>query len=197
VPDPDPDPNPDPGPGAAIYKFASGIESTWQKGSNKPCTFTLKRTTNDETSFGHFIGILIDDKEVDPENYAASPGSVIIEPKPAFLETLSPGWHTITALFDDSFNVSTRFEIAAESSNDDDPNDPSADPSDPSMDPNDPSAKPNGASAKPSSPSAKPTSSSAKATPTTGDETPAVFLAILALVAGGMLLLATKKHREQ
>ena len=88
---PDPDPDPGPGPGVAIYKFASGIESTWQKGSNKPCAFTLKRTTNDETSFGHFIGILIDDKEVDPENYAAPPGSVIIEPKPAFLETLSPG----------------------------------------------------------------------------------------------------------
>ena len=185
-----PIPTPTPTPRRRYTNSCRAAKIPGKKGSDESCTFTLKRTSNDETSFGHFIGILIDDKEVDPENYTASPGSVIIELKSAFLETLSPGWHTITALFDDSFNVSTRFEIATEPSNDDDPSDPSADP-------NDPSAKPNGASAKPSSPSAKPTSSPAKATPTTGDETPAVFLAILALVAGGLLLLATKKRREQ
>ena len=100
-----------------MYIFVSGNDTTWQKGSRETCNFTLKRTTGDETTFGHFVGILIDNKKVDVQNYTASPGSVIVQLQPTYLETLSVGQHAITAQFDGGSDVSARFNIAAESSN--------------------------------------------------------------------------------
>ena len=53
------------------------------------------------TTFSRFTGILVDDKSVDPSSYAADPGSLNVSLRPDFLETLSVGEHTITAVFDD------------------------------------------------------------------------------------------------
>lgn len=57
--------------------------------------------TADSTTFSRFTGILVDDKSVDPSSYAADPGSLNVSLRPDFLETLSVGEHTITAVFDD------------------------------------------------------------------------------------------------
>ena len=108
----------DPEPEAASYEFVSGDGNTWQQGSLETCNFTVKRTASDEITFAHFMGIRIDDKEVDSGNYTALPGSVIMQLQPAYLETLSLGEHSITALFDDAPDATARFSIAAESSSD-------------------------------------------------------------------------------
>ena len=43
----------------------------------------------------------MDGKTVDPANYEAKSGSVIVTFKDAYLKTLSAGDHTVTILFDD------------------------------------------------------------------------------------------------
>ena len=84
-----------------VYTFTKGDGSKWTKGSEKDLPFTVSRNTADSTTFSRFTGILVDDKSVDPSSYAADPGSLNVSLRPDFLETLSVGEHTITAVFDD------------------------------------------------------------------------------------------------
>ena len=53
----------------------------------------------------------IDGIDVAKSNYAASNGSVIIKLNPTYLETLSVGNHTLTALFVDDLSASASFRI--------------------------------------------------------------------------------------
>ena len=96
-----------------VYENTSGDGSTWEKGSGKNLDFTFKRSYDDSVTFSQFRGIQIDGKDVDPSNYTAKEGSVIISLKPAYLETLSVGKHTITAIFRDGNNPSATFTITA------------------------------------------------------------------------------------
>ena len=84
-----------------VYTCTKGDGSKWTKGSEKDLPFTVSRNTADSTTFSRFTGILVDDKSVDPSSYAADPGSLNVSLRPDFLETLSVGEHTITAVFDD------------------------------------------------------------------------------------------------
>ena len=84
-----------------VYTFTKGDGSKWTKGSEKDLPFTVSRNTAGNTTFSRFTGILVDDKSVDPSSYAADPGSLNVSLRPDFLETLSVGEHTITAVFDD------------------------------------------------------------------------------------------------
>ena len=68
---------------------------------------------DDESTFAHFTGIQIDGEDVAETNYAAEAGSVIVKPKPSYLETLSVGEHTLTALFDDGNKASAKFTVVA------------------------------------------------------------------------------------
>ena len=95
------------------YKNTSGAGSTWTAGSTEVPTFTFKRTENDETTYDHCTGVMVDGKAVDSENYTKEKGSVIIKLKSAFLDTLSAGEHTLTAMFDDGDDVTVKFTIAA------------------------------------------------------------------------------------
>ena len=64
-----------------------------------PC---LSSTVNDPETCGKFTGARIDGKPLTKDQeYAASPGSAIIELKPACLETLRVGEHALTAEFSD------------------------------------------------------------------------------------------------
>jgi len=89
----------------------AGNGNVWIKGSNVSSDFTFKRKTNDGLTYGKFTGILVDGKDVDESNYIATEGSVVIDLKPAYLETLKTGLHTLTALFSDGNNVTINFEI--------------------------------------------------------------------------------------
>ena len=92
------------------YSYVSGAQGTWQKESSEVMSFHIKHTGNDEKTFNKFTGIQVDGKPVDKNKYEAKPGSVIINLKPTFLETLSVGEHKLNVVFEDG-NVETTFSI--------------------------------------------------------------------------------------
>ena len=79
-----------------------------------PLQFRFKRTADDDSTFDHFKGIKVDGKEVDTTKYTVEKGSVVINLKSGFVETLSAGEHVLTALFDDSDPVDVKFIVAEE-----------------------------------------------------------------------------------
>lgn len=95
------------------YSNTKGNGTQWTKGSTSTADFTFKRSKNDSETFSHFTGIQVDGKDVAASNYTAESGSVIVKLKPAYLETLSVGEHTITALFDDGNKASAKFTVVA------------------------------------------------------------------------------------
>lgn len=86
----------------------------WYKGSNMNGKFVFKRNINDELTFGSFIGIELDGKPVSEDQYKAYEGSVVIEIYPKYLESLSVGEHTLTALFEDG-KATCKFRIIGSS----------------------------------------------------------------------------------
>lgn len=111
IPKLDPKPTPDPEPDEIVYSIVEGDGNSWRKGSASTCDFIFERNTSDESTFSHFQGIQIDGKDVDSSNYTAESGSVVIRIKPVFLETLTVGEHTLTAIFDDGNRVDAKFTI--------------------------------------------------------------------------------------
>ncbi|MBQ6151263.1 MAG: hypothetical protein IJJ03_06385, partial [Mogibacterium sp.] len=93
------------------YRTTDGDQQTWYRGSGVTADFTFKRSMNDEETFSHFTGIRVDGRDVDRSDYTAESGSVIVKLKPAYLETLSTGEHTITALFADGNGASAKFTV--------------------------------------------------------------------------------------
>ena len=73
-------------------------------------SFHITNSGNDEQTFRKFTGIQVDGKPVDKNKYEAKPGSVIINLKPTYLETLSVGEHKLKVVFDDG-NAETSFTI--------------------------------------------------------------------------------------
>ena len=117
IPKQDPKDDTDKDPEEITYRNTEGNGTQWTKGSNKTADFTFKRSENDSEAFSHFTGIQVDGKDVDKANYTADSESVIVKLKPAYLETLSVGEHTLTALFDDGNAASAKFTILAKSTN--------------------------------------------------------------------------------
>lgn len=93
------------------YRNTEGDGSSWEKGSTDSLAFVFKRNINSETTFSHFTGIQVDGKTVEASNYTAISGSVEITLKPAFLESLSVGKHSLTTLFDDADAVTVSFSV--------------------------------------------------------------------------------------
>ena len=97
------------------YKYTEKTD-VWIKSSGKTARFRVTRgdgsenPDNDALTFTLFNGIQVDNKSVAADQYTASEGSVILGLKPAFLETLSVGSHTLTANFRDG-SVSTKFQV--------------------------------------------------------------------------------------
>ena len=97
----------------SLYSYISGGGSTWTKSSGLPLIFQIKNSGDDRETYGKFVGLQVDGKPltIDKE-YTASRGSVIIELKPTYLETLSVGEHTLTAEFTDG-KADAKFTIQA------------------------------------------------------------------------------------
>ena len=95
----------------AEYSNTKGAGNTWYKGSDATSDFTFKRDVHDELTYSKCEGFMVDDKTLDPENYTTEKGSIIVKLKPSYLETLSVGEHTLTALFNDGNNVEVKFYI--------------------------------------------------------------------------------------
>ena len=93
------------------YRNTRGDGNTWENGSSDALEFVFNRSIEDEKAFSHFTGLQVDGKDLDVANYTAVSGSVIVKLKPEYLETLSAGKHTLTAVFDDGNNPSAEFTI--------------------------------------------------------------------------------------
>ena len=93
------------------YRNTSGDGSTYTKGSEDSLAFTFKRSHADEVTFDHFTGAMVDGAELDSSAYSAESGSVIITLLPAYLETLSAGEYTLTAMFDDGNDADASFTV--------------------------------------------------------------------------------------
>ena len=90
------------------YTIITGADSTWTKGS----TDVLLVRSN--APFAKFVSVKVDGAVVAASNYIAEEGSTIIKLKPAYLETLKLGKHSIEILSADG-SASTYFTINAKS----------------------------------------------------------------------------------
>ena len=80
------------------YAPAAGAGQTWTKGGQDGLQFTFKRDANDEYTFDPlFQGVQVDDTDTD--QFTAAQGSAVITLKPAYLDILAAGSHTLKALF--------------------------------------------------------------------------------------------------
>lgn len=55
-------------------------------------------TFRSSASFASFRGVQVDGKTIDPSNYIAEEGSIVVYLKAVYLQTLKPGKHTVTIL---------------------------------------------------------------------------------------------------
>ena len=89
-------------PDVNIYYYVGKEKIEYRRDSDSTLSFKFKRSENDEETFGHFTGAKVDGNQLTlDEDYRAYSGSVIIELQTPFLQTLSVGEHTLTAMFDD------------------------------------------------------------------------------------------------
>ena len=96
-----------------VYYLESGANSSWTPGDDSGLTFVFKRTVDDAQTFYRLIDVLVDGIPVPAWGYIASAGSAIITLTPAFLATLEPGVHVLTAVFADGNNPQATFTVHA------------------------------------------------------------------------------------
>ena len=89
---------------AVSYSFTAGEGSSWTKGSKEGLSFTVDGASD------LFDSILVDNKVVAANQYTVEGPKVKIQLKPAFLETLSVGTHTIKVRMKNG-ECSTNFSI--------------------------------------------------------------------------------------
>ena len=95
----------------AIDKLAPSIidgrNAKWNKGGENNLTF------KSDAAFSDFVEVLVDGKTITAENYEKREGSIIIELKASYLETLAEGEHTLT-IRSASGDATTKFMVEAE-----------------------------------------------------------------------------------
>ena len=94
------------------YSYVSGAGDTWQLESGESLSFRIKNPADDSKTYENFQSIDVDGKRVPETDYTKEQGSVIIRLRPAYLETLSVGKHTLKANFTDGGSAETTFTIA-------------------------------------------------------------------------------------
>ena len=100
------------------YYVSSGDGQTWQKGSSSGIEIVFKNHTNDRETFSRWTRwAAADGKRLADSDFTAKEGSLIINLKPEYLETLSVGEHKLTIAFDNSSQeVSATFTVKEKSS---------------------------------------------------------------------------------
>ena len=84
-----------------------GRNAKWNKGGENNLTF------KSDAAFSDFVEVLVDGKTITAENYEKREGSIIIELKASYLETLAEGEHTLT-IRSASGDATTKFTVEAE-----------------------------------------------------------------------------------
>lgn len=84
------------------YIVYSGNNQTWQKGSTNSIEIVFKAGANDNETFNKWDKVItIDGRTVAAASYTARSGSLVVDLKPAYLETLTIGSHTMIVKFSD------------------------------------------------------------------------------------------------
>ncbi len=97
--------------GNFLYNMKKGGSTGLVTNVASPMVFRFTRG-NDATTFEDFTGVLVDDVWVDPSNYVASKGSVVITLKQAFIDKLSVGQHKLTVTFSNSESQVAYFTVS-------------------------------------------------------------------------------------
>ena len=90
---------------APLYAATKGDGQTYAKGGEGGLAFRFSGPLDE------FARLLVDGTEISAENYTAARGSTIIEFKPAFLDTLVAGSHTVTAVWKDETTSDASFTV--------------------------------------------------------------------------------------
>ncbi len=86
----------------AEYRIASVLGGTHMIGSGENAVITVTREPRNELAFEKFLGVSVDGKELEREkDYTARSGSVVLELKSDWLDTLSEGNHPVHISFID------------------------------------------------------------------------------------------------
>ena len=105
---------PEPVPATAVYWVEQGKEIKVSKDLAEPLKITVHRNKDDDKTFSLFKGLMIDGKAVADTMYTASSGSLKLSIKPAVINTLSEGSHTMQVLFEDGTAEFTVKVVAAQ-----------------------------------------------------------------------------------
>lgn len=100
------------------YINTEGNGNVWYKDSNVDSVFVFENVIDDSITYPYFVSIQVDGKEVSKDNYTYKQGSVVINLSPKYLETLSLGEHTITAVFIDG-SAAAKFKVLKKTTPDD------------------------------------------------------------------------------
>lgn len=181
-------------PDDIFYVNVEGDGAEWTKGSGVDLKMIFKRSVVDSETFEHFTGILVDGVAVDPSDYTAESGSVVINLKASYLEELTVGKHVLTAQFDDADDVDASFTVKEEKKSEDtDEEEKSSDET-----ARDADIKPADTSAADNSADAEKAADDKSDDPKTGDEAnPQLMLLVMLLAAIDMALVAFIRSKKR
>ncbi|MBR2676757.1 MAG: hypothetical protein IKE28_07595 [Solobacterium sp.] len=102
------------------YVVIDGGDASWTEGGTSPLSIEIDNTDTSsgaEDPFDHFVDAYVDNTKLTKDvDYTLDHGSVIINLQPSYLKNLSAGWHTLRAVFNNSDDVISRFNIIKNSS---------------------------------------------------------------------------------
>lgn len=90
---------------APLYAATKGNGQAYAKDGGVGLTFRFSGPLDE------FARLLVDGNEVSAENYTTTKGSTIIELRPAYLDTLAAGGHTVTAVWKDGTSTDASFTV--------------------------------------------------------------------------------------
>lgn len=131
---------------APLYAATKGNGQAYAKDGGVGLTFRFSGPLDE------FARLLVDGNEVSAENYTTTKGSTIIELRPAYLDTLAAGGHTVTAVWKDGTSTDASFTVEGKTQGEqaggktdvDSPGDNKSDPATPEKDADEASTKRSG-----------------------------------------------------
>lgn len=131
---------------APLYAAIKGNGQAYAKDGGVGLTFRFSGPLDE------FARLLVDGNEVSAENYTTTKGSTIIELRPAYLDTLAAGGHTVTAVWKDGTSTDASFTVEGKTQGEqaggktdvDSPGDNKSDPATPEKDADEASTKRSG-----------------------------------------------------
>ena len=113
--------NQDPGGSQVSYYFTDDSQFTWIKGSESGMLVIVKNTVADDDgdTFEKMSRVFVDGRELDSGNYTAIEGSIRLTLKPAYLQSIDTGEHTLKVELADG-SVEHLFTVRASGSSDTD-----------------------------------------------------------------------------